>query len=345
MNIRPADAAAIAEAARRLASGEVVAFPTETVYGLGADAASRDAVAAIYRIKGRPADHPLIVHVLDADQADWWGELGADGVRLAAAFWPGPLTLIVCRRAQAPGFACGGEATVGLRSPSHPVARALLEAFVRLGGHGVAAPSANRFGRVSPTRASHVADDLGEDVALILDGGACEVGVESTIVDLSRGEPVLLRPGGIDVQRIAAVLGRTPRERDARAPRASGTLAAHYAPRTPLELVDGADLPARVVALTGQGAHVAVWSVRPSGAVTGPPAGDAGGASPGRARGAALWLAQPRNPADFARELYDTLRRIDALGVQRLLVQRVPGTPDWDAVRDRLARAAASFEE
>jgi L-threonylcarbamoyladenylate synthase len=345
MNIRPADAAAIADAAQRLARGEVVAFPTETVYGLGADAASRDAVAAIYRIKGRPADHPLIVHVLDARQAAWWGDLGDDGLRLAESFWPGPLTLIVRRRAQAPDFACGGEATVGLRSPSHPVARALLEAFARLGGHGVAAPSANRFGRVSPTRASHVAADLGEDVALILDGGACEVGVESTIVDLSRGEPVLLRPGGIDAPRIAAVLGRAPRERDARAPRASGTLAAHYAPRTPVELVDVEALPDRVAALTGQGMHVAVWSALASGADSAPPAGDAGGARPGRAPGAALWLHQPQDPAQFARELYDTLRRIDTLGVQWLLVQHVPATPEWDAVRDRLARAAATFEE
>lgn len=326
MNVRPADQDAVDEAARRLARGEVVAFPTETVYGLGADAASRDGVASIYRIKGRPADHPLIVHVLDAAQAAWWGELGADGLRLAQAFWPGPLTLIVERKPQAPGHACGGERTVGLRSPSHPVARALLEAFARLGGHGVAAPSANRFGRVSPTRASHVAQDLGDDVPLILDGGACEVGVESTIVDVSRGEPVLLRPGGVDAQRIAQVLGRPIRARDAHAPRASGTLAAHYAPHTPLELVDAAAIAARAATLHAQGVRVAVWSRAR------PPECDA-------------WLAQPRAPAAFARELYDTLRRVDALTVQRLLVERVPDDARWDAVRDRLARAAATFEE
>jgi L-threonylcarbamoyladenylate synthase len=327
-----ADDAALAEAARLLAAGRAVAFPTETVYGLGADAASEAGVAAVYRIKGRPADHPLIVHVLDAGQADWWGELGDAGRRLAEVFWPGPLTLIVRRRAHAPACACGGEATVGLRSPAHPVARALLAAFGRLGGHGVAAPSANRFGRVSPTRAEHVADDLGDDVALILDGGPCEVGVESTIVDLSRGAPVLLRPGGITAERIAAVLGEVPRPRDAQAPRASGTLAAHYAPRTPLELVDASDLVARASALRRQGLSVAVW-VR-----------DASCSAAGSAVAAPVHLeTMPDEPETCARELYDTLRRLDALAVQRLLVERVPADPAWDAVRDRLARAAATF--
>jgi len=358
--IRVADDTAIADAASRLARGEVVAFPTETVYGLGADAGSLEAVAAIYRIKGRPADHPLIVHVLDLAQAAWWGELGDVGQRLIAAFWPGPLTLIVRRRAQAPDFACGGEVTVGLRSPSHPVARALLTAFAHAGGHGVAAPSANRFGRVSPTRASHVADDLGGDVDLILDGGPCEVGVESTIVDLSRGAPVLLRPGGIDARQIAEVLGEMPRERDAQAPRASGTLAAHYAPRTPLELVPGERLAARADRLVGEGLRIGVWSrQRPAQGATG--ATSVSGARGARGvHGAATstepalktrlpghwhWESQPPDPEGFARELYDTLRRLDELGLARLLVERVPESPRWDAVRDRLARAAASFEE
>ncbi len=336
-----ADAAAIAEAAGLLAAGEAVAFPTETVYGLGADAASAPGVAAIYRIKGRPADHPLIVHVLDAGQADWWGELGDAGRRLAEAFWPGPLTLIVRRRAHAPALACGGEATVGLRSPAHPVARALLEAFGRLGGHGVAAPSANRFGRVSPTRAEHVADDLGDDVALILDGGPCEVGVESTIVDLSRGAPVLLRPGGIPAERIAAVLGEAPRPRDAQAPRASGTLAAHYAPRTPVELVDAARLEARAATLAGQGVRVGVWARSPADS----PARDPAHApSHPPAHPPSHRETMPDDPEACARALYDTLRRLDGLGLQRLLVERVPADPAWDAVRDRLARAAATFE-
>jgi len=328
---RVADDAAIEEAARRLAHGEAVALPTETVYGLGADAASAAGVAAIYRIKGRPADHPLIVHVLDAAQADWWGELGEHGRRLAEAFWPGPLTIIVRRHADAPAFACGGEATVGLRCPAHPVARRLLAAFARLGGHGIAAPSANRFGRVSPTTAQHVADDLGDDVGLILDGGPCEVGVESTIVDLSRGTPVLLRPGGIAAGRIAAVLGAVPAARDAHAPRASGTLAAHYAPVTPVELVDAQALPARLEALGPGHGRIGVWSPSRPPLPAGWPAD------------ALLWEPASADPHAFARVLYDTLRRLDRAALARLLVVRVPQGAAWDAVRDRLGRAAAHF--
>lgn len=323
MTVRPADAAAIDEAARLLARGEVVAFPTETVYGLGADAASREGVASIYRIKGRPGNHPLIVHVLDAAQASWWGELGADGLRLAQAFWPGPLTLIVLRSAQAPGFACGVERTVGLRSPSHPVARALLEAFAKLGGHGVAAPSANRFGRVSPTRASHVAQDLGDEVPLILDGGACEVGVESTIVDLTRERPVLLRPGGIALAQLETVLGEAVLERDAQAPRAPGTLDAHYAPATPIELVAAREIDTRIAQLQAQGERVALWA-RPS-------AGER----------ADVRRTMPDDPDSAAHALYDTLRELDRAGCRRILVERVPDAAPWHAVADRLRRAAA----
>ncbi|HWS76143.1 MAG TPA: L-threonylcarbamoyladenylate synthase [Quisquiliibacterium sp.] len=330
MSVRRADEAAIEEAARRLARGEVVAFPTETVYGLGADAACEPAVLAVYRIKGRPADHPLIVHVADRAQAQWWGELGEEGLRLIEAFWPGPLTLIVRRREGAPGFACGGEPTVGLRCPSHPVAMSLLRAFARLGGQGVAAPSANRFGRVSPTRAEHVAADLSGHaqgaLALVLDGGPCEVGLESTIVDLSRGEPVLMRPGGLPAQRIEAVLGRSLRPRDAHAPRASGTLAAHYAPRTPVELVDAGQLGPRVEGLAREGRRVAAWCRERPGAP-----------------GLAHWEPAERDAAGFARDLYDGLRRLDAMGLDRILVEAVPAGVEWDAVRDRLARAAASF--
>ncbi len=325
MRIAPADPASVADAARRLAAGEVVAIPTETVYGLGADAGNAAAVAAIYRIKGRPADHPLIVHVLGLEQARWWGEFDAVGERLARAFWPGPLTLIVRRRAEAPAYACGGETTVGLRCPSHPVARALLAEFGRLGGHGIAAPSANRFGRVSPTRAEHVAADLGDDIALVLDGGACAVGVESTIVDLSRGRPVLLRPGGIDAARIAQVLGEMPAERDAQAPRASGTLAAHYAPHTPVEVVAADAIVARLQALRGE-AGIGVWSRR-------------------RPQGAAIahWEPMPDSPAALEFALYDTLRRLDGLGLGRMLIEAAPQGRAWEAVRDRLARAAATF--
>ena len=332
LSLRSADEAAIGEAAQRLARGEVVAFPTETVYGLGADAACEPAVRAVYRIKGRPADHPLIVHVADSAQAQWWGELGEEGLRLIDAFWPGPLTLIVRRREGAPGFACGGEPTVGLRCPSHPVALALLRAFARLGGHGIAAPSANRFGRVSPTRAEHVAADLAGHgqgaLALVLDGGPCEVGLESTIVDLSRGEPVLMRPGGLSAQRIEALLGRALRPRDANAPRASGTLAAHYAPHTPVELVDARLLGQRVEALARDGRRIAAWCRERPGA-----------------RGLAHWEPADRDAAGFARDLYDGLRRLDAMGLDRILVEAVPAAAEWDAVRDRLARAAASFAQ
>jgi L-threonylcarbamoyladenylate synthase len=270
--------------------------------------------------------------VLDAQQAAWWGELGDDGRRLAQAFWPGPLTLIVRRRDGAPAYACGGESTVGLRAPSHPVARQLLQAFTRLGGHGVAGPSANRFGRVSPTTAQHVADDLGDEVSLILDAGACEVGVESTIIDLSRGHAVLLRPGDIDTEAIARVLGAPPAAPDARAPRASGTLAAHYAPHTPLELVESAALGARIAALLAGHARVAVWSHhRPT--LSDPQLDDSG----------LHWEPAPAQPQDYARMLYDMLRRLDAVGADRMLIESVPAGPQWDAVRDRLARAAATF--
>jgi len=327
MTIEPANDQTIEQAVCRLIAGEAVAFPTETVYGLGADAASAQGVAAIYQIKGRPADHPLIVHVLDAEQAAWWGELGDDGLRLAKAFWPGPLTLIVRRRVGVPAYACGGEPTVGLRSPSHPVARQLLEAFTRLGGHGVAAPSANRFGRVSPTTAQHVADDLGDRVTLIVDGGPCEVGVESTIVDVSRGHAVLLRPGGVDAEAIAQVLGQAPGAADAQAPRASGTLAAHYAPHTPLELVDPALLDARIDELLADNVRLAVWSPQ----------------RPRRSEDHLRWERAPARAQDYARVLYDMLRRLDAFGADRMLIEAVPSSAPWDAVRDRLGRAAATF--
>lgn len=328
--LRRADADAIDEGARRLAAGEVLAFPTETVYGLGADATCAHAVQAIYRIKGRPADHPLIVHVPDVETAAWWGELGEDGLRLAAAFWPGPLTLIVRRRAEAPDHACGGEATIGLRCPAHPVALALLRAFARLGGRGVAAPSANRFGRVSPTRAEHVAADLaqhaGGALTLVLDGGPCELGLESTIVDLSRGAPVLMRPGGLTAARIEAVLGRRLGRRDAHAPRASGTLAAHYAPHTPLELVETAALPARIATLARAGLRIAAWCrTRPD------------------ASALAHWEPAEDDPVRFGRKLYASLRSLDALGLDRILVEPLPADAEWDAARDRLGRAAASF--
>lgn len=340
-NPRAADAQAIEEAARRLAAGELVAFPTETVYGLGADAASEHAVAAVYRLKGRPPGHPLIVHVLDAGQAAWWANWTPTAGRLAGAFWPGPLTLILPRREGAPAFACGGQPSIGLRAPSHPVARALLAAFAARGGRGVAAPSANRFGRVSPTRAAHVIDDLGADAPMVLDGGPCPVGVESTIVDLTRACPALLRPGGIDVAQLEAVLGAALAAPDAQSARAPGTLAAHYAPATPIELVDAVELPVRIARAHARGERVASWARR---AASGHDAADA------RPAGAAVDASRPRadvervmpdDPATAARALYHVLRELDRSGCSRILIERVPDAPAWQAVADRLRRAAA----
>ena len=237
--------AAIARAADRLRAGMLVAFPTETVYGLGADAGNPEAVRRIFAAKGRPADHPVIVHLHDAAQmADWARAVPEAAQKLAAAFWPGPLTLILPRASHVADVVTGGQDSVGLRVPSHPVARALLAAF----GGGIAAPSANRFGRISPTTAQHVADDLGDAVAMILDGGACAVGIESTIVAFTGDQPVLLRPGGIGVAALSRALGRPLARRRCGAPRASGTLASHYAPRTPATLVAADMLRAEIVA-------------------------------------------------------------------------------------------------
>ncbi len=325
--IVPADPDMIRDAALGLAAGALVAFPTETVYGLGADAANRDAVAAIYAMKGRPADHPVIVHVLDVEGARWWADLPPAAERLAGHFWPGPLTLIVKRREHAPPYACASSDTIGLRCPADPVARALLAAFVALGGHGVAAPSANRFGRVSPTRAEHVADDLGRDAPLILDGGPCTVGVESTIVDLSRGRAALLRPGAISAAQLAHVLGEAPQAPGRDAPRASGTLAAHYAPRTPIELVATESIIDRARTLASRLGHLGIVSrQRPQGVPF------------------HVWQPAPDDPAAYGRWLYDGLRTLDTQGLDRLLVETPPRGPAWDAVHDRLARAAASFD-
>ncbi len=318
--IEPATPQAIERAARRLVAGGLVAFPTETVYGLGGDAAQPDAVAAIYATKGRPADHPLIVHVPDLEHARRWAVLDARAERLVRQFWPGPLTLVLRLAAGAPAWSCGGQASVGLRCPSHPVAHALLVRFAELGGSGVAAPSANRFGKVSPTSAAHVADDLGADAPMILDGGPSEVGVESTIVDLSRGRPVLLRPGRIAREALEDALGEPVPDRDALAPRASGTLASHYSPDTPVELVEPRAMDARLAALAG--ARIALWS----------------GRAP--AQPVAHWTEAPPDATAYEAALYATLRRMDRLGLDRIVVETPPAAPAWDAVHDRLARAA-----
>ncbi len=311
----------VADAARRLAEGEVIAFPTETVYGLAADATNAAAVEKIFAVKERPADHPLIVHIADgAAMVDWAAEIPPAARALASRFWPGPLTIILAKSSRVPASVTGGQSTVGLRCPSHPMAQQLLREFARIGSGAVAAPSANKFGHVSPTTAAHVREEFGSAL-FILDGGACEVGLESTIVDLSRGTPVLLRPGAVTRDDLATALGEVPRDRDADAPRASGTLAAHYAPRTALVIADSASLDAELASR----ANIAVLALReaaPSANVT-------------------SWIAAGADPARYGHDLYANLRKLDASGAKRIVVEAPPRTVEWEAVNDRLTRAAA----
>ncbi len=317
--------AAVEAAARLLAEGRLVAFPTETVYGLGARADDAAAVEAIYRTKGRPSGHPLIVHLAEASGV---GRFAAAvppfAARLIDAFWPGPLTLILPRRPGVADAAAAGQPTIGLRVPSHPVARGVLEAAGRLGVPGVAAPSANRFGRVSPTRASHVEDEFGPAL-MVLDGGAAEVGIESCIVDATRGRPVLLRPGMLTPDRLAAAAG-VPVEAadaaDAAAPRAPGTLASHYAPAATLRLMNTEALHAALQTLPERSPGLAVYSR-------------------GAAPAGVLHRRMAGRPADVAHELFAVLRGFDAAGVSTIWVEAPAPEPAWDGVRDRLLRAAA----
>jgi len=320
--------AEIDRAVALLRAGELVAFPTETVYGLGADAANAVAVAKIFAAKGRPADHPLIVHIPSAMHLpDWARNIPAEAESLAAAFWPGPLTLILERQSKVPDAVTGGQNTIGLRVPSHPRALALLAAF----DGGIAAPSANRFGRISPTTAAHVREELGARVPLILDGGPCAVGIESTILDLSRGAPILLRPGAIGAADIARVLGRAPALAAAHtdAPRVSGTLEAHYAPRTPLQLVSSDGLRFALRDALAASERVAVLA----------PTAQA------LSHDLVIWRQAPADPAAFAHQLYASLRQLDALGCARILVQQPPASAAWQAINDRLRRAAAGSGE
>ncbi len=319
----------IRAAADLLRAGGLVAMPTETVYGLAADALNADAVAKIFAAKGRPADHPLIVHLPDAAQLPRWASsIPREALALARAFWPGPLTLILERDPGVPDAVTGGQDTVGVRVPNHPVALALLRAF----DSGVAAPSANRFGRISPTTAAHVVEELGDVVAMVLDGGPCDVGIESTILDLSRSAPVILRPGAITAADIARVIGRmpglsaaAPASDDRAAPRVSGSLAAHYAPRTPLRLEHRAGLAARALAACEQGLRIAVLAHHC--------------ADPGDAR--LVWRTGAGDAAGFAHALYAQLRSLDGLGFDLIVVESPPDGEAWRAVTDRLARAAA----
>ncbi len=304
-----------------LRSGGLVAFPTETVYGLGADAGNSAAVRKIFEAKGRPAAHPVIVHLADAVQiANWAREVPAAAHTLARRFWPGPLTLILSRAKGVSEVVTGGQDTVALRVPSHPLAQQLLARF----GGGIAAPSANRHGRVSATTADHVRREFGAAVECVLDGGEAGIGIESTIIDLSRRHATLLRPGWITASEIEKALGTPLAAPGADAPRAPGSLAAHYAPRTPLTLADG-DLALELAAsLVRQGRRVAVLA---------------------RSRAQPLlqgleWAAAPQDAAGYAHALYASLRRLDEAGCDAIIVEKPPQTPEWAAINDRLARAA-----
>ena len=333
MTDRVPDDATIAAAARALEAGRLVALPTETVYGLGADAENPQAVAAIYAAKGRPQDHPVIVHVApNADLDHWAKDIPPEARQLADAFWPGPLTMILKRADGIPDAVSGGQDTVGIRCPSHPVAIRLLGAF-KGGRGGIAAPSANQFGAVSPTTAAHVIDEFGAPgpdapLAFVLDGGQSQVGIESTIVDLSRlatHGPVLLRPGHIPAEAIAAVIGQLPGRPDAQAPRASGTLESHYAPHTPVALLESQALDATLASLHGAGRKAALIHYSPSAHA-----------------GAGLRL--PATPDGYAHALYAALRAMDEVGADLILVEAPPQEDAWLGVNDRLRRAAHGSE-
>ena len=307
--------AEIARAVALLKRGRLVAFPTETVYGLGADASNAQAVARLYAVKRRPADHPVITHFDGAERAFTWGREVPEAARvLAKRFWPGPLTLILKRSSLAQDFITGGQDNVGVRVPAHPVAHELLAAF----GAGIAAPSANRFGHVSSTTAAHVHADLGTDVDLVLEGGPSEVGIESTIVDLSRGAPVVLRPGKISAAELEAALGAPLAERAEDVPRHSGGLERHYAPRTPAKLVPVHELDREIARLKDKVAVLAFS--RPDERVD-------------------YWLRMPRDPLAYAQRLYAALRELDGAGCEAILIEAPPASPEWLAVRDRLRRA------
>lgn len=336
-----AESAAAENIARALAllnAGELVAIPTETVYGLAADARNPAAVAKIFAAKGRPRQHPLIVHLADAAQLDdWASEVPPAARALAQAFWPGPLTMILKRAAGVSDVLTGGASTVGLRVPAHPLTLRLLHAMRAAGGSGaLAAPSANRFGRISPTSAAHVRAELGDAVPLVLDGGACAVGIESTIVDLSRGEPRLLRPGQISAASIAAVCGRPllcheqqDSAADSDVPRASGTLAAHYAPQTPMRLVTSADLAILAATAANETKRCGIISH----SLAAPPASQH------------LWLRLPADAAGYAHDFYAALRQLDAAPVDRIIVEALPDDEAWRAVADRLQRALTGAGE
>jgi L-threonylcarbamoyladenylate synthase len=320
----------ITRAAQWLADGHLLAFPTETVYGLGADACNDPAVLAIYAAKGRPTDHPLIVHIAEAADARHFADPIPDfALRLMAAHWPGPLTLILPRRPGVASASAAGQDSIGLRCPSHPVAQSLLKSARALGVHGVSGPSANRFGRVSPTRSEHVASEFGPGL-VVLDGGPCPVGIESSIVDCTRAQPVLLRPGMIDADTLSRSAGQailTPQRAQAAlsqdAPKASGTLASHYAPDAKVRMLSPPEIEQAAQRLAeAERAQIAVWSPQQP------------------ATSGLNWRAMPTQAAACAQALFQTLREFESQGVKEIWVCPPPHDSLWDGVRDRLMRAS-----
>jgi L-threonylcarbamoyladenylate synthase len=310
-------------AVQALRAGQVVAFPTETVYGLGANAQHAGAVQKIFTLKGRPAAHPLIVHLESARFLQRWArEVPPAAARLAERFWPGPLTLVLPRAVNVLDLVTGGQDSVALRVPAHPMAQQLLKAF----GGGIAAPSANRYGHVSPTRADHVREEFGEAVPVVLDGGECQVGLESTIVSCLSGEVRLLRPGQISLAQLRQEIGELAGASAAALPRVPGSAQAHYAPSTPLRLVADGQIERLAAELSRGGQRIGVLAQR----------------SPLGSFRYATWVNAGTRPDAYAHDLYANLRTLDKAGAACLLVQEVPLDERWDAIRDRLSRAAAA---
>lgn len=340
----------IVQAAAALYLGKIVAFPTETVYGIGGDAEQEVAVDAIYRLKGRPRDHPLIVHVQNKLQACWWGQINAVAHQLIQEFWPGPLTLIVPKSLFAPNFVCGigyenkvlQQETIALRCPDHPIALELLAEFSQLGGRGIAAPSANRFGRISPTTSAHVRSEFGDSVPIVLEGGSCRLGVESTIVDTTSLNPRVLRLGGISLCALSEVLAtpvpyitRKAQQVDAGTlPRVPGALPKHYSPSTPLVLIESNMLQKWVFENFSAG-KIAVWS-------SSNPIENSLGNAVKIPSDTLFWVPMSMDPREVEQKLYATLRQLDQLGCRQMVVEHPPRLSYWAVVLDRLYRASGT---
>ncbi|TLY59151.1 MAG: threonylcarbamoyl-AMP synthase [Gammaproteobacteria bacterium] len=316
----------IESAVQALRDGELVAFATETVYGLGANAQNPAAVAKIFAAKGRPPNHPVIVH-LDSPRFlhRWVREVPEVAMRLAERFWPGPFTMVMPRAANVHDVITGGQDTIAIRVPAHPMAQQLLTAF----GGGIAAPSANRYGRLSPTRAEHVREELGDAVRVILDGGECQIGLESTIVSFEGDGVRLLRPGSVTATQISAVVGELFSDDGRPVPRVPGSPPTHYAPTTHMTIVPAGEIDAQADAASSGGRRVAVLAQR----------------LPLRAHKYATWINAGRRPENYGRDFYANLRTLDKAGCRRILVQAVPDGERWDAIRDRLVHAATSVAE